>query len=188
MTHYGFLSTYPPTRCGLATFTEALAGALAGTGTREPTIVRVLDSPIDRPGPTVVGRIPTTRELIAGDRVSLGRVRSRPRGVRRRDRAARVRHLRRTRRRRGRHAAPDARHPDDRRPAHRAVRPVAASARGPRVGLRVGRSRRGHDRERARHPDEHLPRHADRRSASSRTESRCSTRRPRRGATRRSGC
>ena len=72
MTRYGFLSTYPPTRCGLATFTESLAGALAGTGTRDATIVRVLDSPIDRPGPTVVGHIPTTRELIAGDPVTLG--------------------------------------------------------------------------------------------------------------------
>ena len=71
MTRYGFLSTYPPTRCGLATFTEALAGALAGHGTRDATIVRVLDSPDDRPDPTVVGRIPTTRELFAGDPVSL---------------------------------------------------------------------------------------------------------------------
>src|SRR4029453_1695494 len=72
MTRYGFLSTYPPTRCGLATFTEALAGALAGDGIRDATIVRVLDSPIDRPDPTVVGRIPITRELIAGDAITLG--------------------------------------------------------------------------------------------------------------------
>jgi glycosyltransferase involved in cell wall biosynthesis len=72
MPRYGFLSTYPPTRCGLATFTEALAGALVGNGTRDATIVRVLDSPVDRSDPTVVGRIPTTRELIADDMVSLG--------------------------------------------------------------------------------------------------------------------
>ena len=72
MTRYGFLSTYPPTRCGLATFTEALAGALTGGGTRDATIVRVLDSPDVRPDPSVVGRHPTTRELIAGDPVSLG--------------------------------------------------------------------------------------------------------------------
>ena len=71
MTRYGFLSTYPPTRCGLATFTEALSGALAGHATRDATIVRVLDSPDDRPDPIVVGRIPTTRELFAGDPASL---------------------------------------------------------------------------------------------------------------------
>lgn len=71
MTHYGFLSTYPPTRCGLATFTEALVGELARSDLRDVTIVRALDAAVERPDPVVAGRVPTSSELIAGDVDSL---------------------------------------------------------------------------------------------------------------------
>ncbi|GAB3947139.1 hypothetical protein GCM10027614_41850 [Micromonospora vulcania] len=54
MPSYGFLSTHPPTRCGLATFNSALATQLTADGTRGG-IVRVADRRDDqRAGPEVV--------------------------------------------------------------------------------------------------------------------------------------
>ncbi|MGO4678412.1 glycosyltransferase [Microbacterium sp. 2MCAF23] len=66
MTRFGFVSTFPPTRCGLATFTAALAGALSKSPGDESVIVRVDDGV--PAGPSVPGlrlRIATT--LSPGD-------------------------------------------------------------------------------------------------------------------------
>jgi len=50
MTRFGFISTYPPTRCGLATFTRSLAHALTGPRDAPASIVRMLDED-DNGGP-----------------------------------------------------------------------------------------------------------------------------------------
>lgn len=66
----GFLSTYPPTQCGLATFTAALAhhmgGAAHGVG-----VVRVVDSPGPRPAPEVVGHVVNGSPSSARDAAAL---------------------------------------------------------------------------------------------------------------------
>jgi hypothetical protein len=41
---FGFLSTYPPTQCGLATFSESLASALRdGPGSASIGVVKVIE-------------------------------------------------------------------------------------------------------------------------------------------------
>ncbi len=57
---YGFLSTYPPTQCGLATFTASLAAALGdGDSSAEVGVVRLVDRLDPNPSPEVVHQLVT---------------------------------------------------------------------------------------------------------------------------------
>jgi polysaccharide biosynthesis protein PslF len=55
---FGFLGTYPPTQCGLATFSRSLMRGLAAPGTGDTAgIVRVMDRPVTSTDPEVAGHL-----------------------------------------------------------------------------------------------------------------------------------
>lgn len=55
MTSYGLLGTYPPTQCGLASFTASLRRAVAADGSGDRAdVVRIIDGPVFSSRPEVV--------------------------------------------------------------------------------------------------------------------------------------
>jgi hypothetical protein len=63
---YGFLSSAPPTPCGLATFTAALGSTLVTRGAKV-SVVRVIDTP----GEVSTSTFPVIGELVTSDSTSL---------------------------------------------------------------------------------------------------------------------
>jgi polysaccharide biosynthesis protein PslF len=54
---FGFISTYPPTQCGLATFTASLLRALTSSGVDHARVVRLVEAPLPPAAAEVVGDV-----------------------------------------------------------------------------------------------------------------------------------
>lgn len=71
MIRFGILGTYPPTRCGIATFSQSLATAIAADPGCEARVVRSLEQPAPPAGPALAPRVRVVADLVAGDAESL---------------------------------------------------------------------------------------------------------------------
>jgi glycosyltransferase involved in cell wall biosynthesis len=60
-TRFGFVSTYSPTICGLATFTSSLFNELVTSAGNDGRVIRLVETPQPPAGPEVVG------QMVAGD-------------------------------------------------------------------------------------------------------------------------
>jgi glycosyltransferase involved in cell wall biosynthesis len=60
-TRFGFVSTYPPTICGLATFTSSLFSELVTSAGNEGRVIRLVETPQPPAGAEIVG------QMVAGD-------------------------------------------------------------------------------------------------------------------------